>query len=195
MLKLKIFANEALQMPETICEGRTTVELLDPYLLQSPVVGGYKIIYGRLRRAARYTGIPMWGIQKNKALQSSAYLADALVRHGLGEWIEFNESEFNPATALSAVRNTHTAETRKQAHATRRETLALMSPEEKAAWGEAIREGHARKKKQLTEEEIEKLKQERRAKRLAKKLEKAIAEGRVPASADEVPDWFKFSKS
>ena len=195
MLKLKVCANEALQMPETICEGRTTIELLDPYLLQSPVVGGYKIIYGRLRRAARYTGVPMWGIQKNKALQSSAYLADAFVKHGLAEWVEFDEAAFNPATALSVVRNTHTEETRKKAHDTRRKTLAEQTPEERAAWGGAIKEGWARRKKQLTEEEIEKLKQERKAKRLAKKLEKAIAEGRAPASADEVPEWFKFSKS
>jgi hypothetical protein len=47
----------------------------------------------------------------------------------------------------------------------------------------------------MSEEERQKLKQERLEKRLAKKQAKAIAEGRVPANPAEVPDWFKFAKS
>ena len=47
----------------------------------------------------------MWGIIRNKALQSGAYLADQMVKIGMAEWIEFNEEQFNPQKAIGAMRN------------------------------------------------------------------------------------------
>ena len=105
MLKLKVYANENLQMPETELVGENMIEVLDPYLKQCPRTMQYSTPFGRLRRAARYAGIPMWGIMRNKALQSGAYLADQMVKMGMAEWIEFNEEQFNPQKAIGAMRN------------------------------------------------------------------------------------------
>ena len=188
MLKLKIYANEILQMPETVCEGANTMELIDPYLLQSPVVGHYKIIFGRCRRACRYLNIPLWGVQKGKALQSTAYLAMQLVQNGFAEWVEFNEDEFDPAKAAVAIR----MENSKNSH------LKPLSEQSLKQKSESMKRAWARRHAMLvemSEEERQKLKQERLEKRLAKKQAKAIAEGRVPADAAEVPDWFKFAKN
>lgn len=188
MLKLKIYTNEILQVPETVCEGINTMELIDPWLKSSPVVGKYKIIFGRCRRACRYLNIPLWGVQKGKALQSTAYLAMQLVQNGLAEWVEFNEDEFDPAKAAVAIR----LENSKNSH------LKPLSEQSLKQKSESMKRAWARRHAMLaemTEEEKEKLKQERLEKRLAKKLAKAIAEGRVPADAADVPDWFKFAKN
>lgn len=200
MLKLKIYANENLQIPETVMEADNTVDLIDPVLLESPATGHYKGIYGRLRRAARYTGLPMWGVLRNKAYQSSAFLVDQMVRNKLAEWIEFDAELFDPAKAILQKRKKQTADSMEKAHAKRRETIANMSAEDRARWGAAISAGWAkRREKKLAEmpvDEVEKLRlaEERKQKRLEKKLARQIASGRVPASAEEIPDWFKMPK-
>lgn len=200
MLKLKIYANENLQIPETVMEADNTVDLIDPVLQESPMTGHYKGIYGRLRRAARYTGLPMWGVLRNKAYQSSAFLVDQMVRNELAEWIEFNAELFSPAAAILRQRKKQTADSMGKAHAKRRETIANMSAEDRARWGAAISAGWAkRREKKLAEmpvDEVEKLRlaEERKQKRLEKKLARQIASGRVPASAEEIPEWFKMPK-
>lgn len=200
MLKLKIYANENLQIPETVMEADNTVDLIDPVLLESPMTGHYKGIYGRLRRAARYTGLPMWGVLRNKAYQSSAFLVDQMVKNGLAEWIEFDAELFNPANAVHRKRQKQMDNNQAKARIGRNEYLANMSDEEKASWGAAISAGWAKwREKKLVETplpEAEKLRlaEERKQKRLERKLARQIASGRVPASADEIPEWFKMPK-
>jgi hypothetical protein len=200
MLKLKIYANENLQTPEMVMEADNTVDLIDPVLLSSPMTGHYKGIYGRLRRAARYTGLPMWGVLRNKAYQSSAFLVDQMVRNGLAEWIEFDAELFNPAEALRRKQRKQIADNQAKVQAGRLKYFANMTDEDRARWGAAISAGHAKSRaKKLAEmpvDEVEKLRlaEERKQKRLEKKLARQIASGRVPASADEIPEWFKMPK-
>jgi hypothetical protein len=200
MLKLKIYANENLQIPETVMEADNTVDLIDPVLQESPLTGHYKGIYGRLRRAARYTGLPMWGVLRNKAYQSSAFLVDQMVRNELAEWIEFDAELFAPAKAILRKRKKQILDSREKSNAKRRETIANMSAEDRARWGAAISAGWAKRRaKKLAEmpvDEVEKLRlaEERKQKRLEKKLARQVASGRVPASSEEIPEWFKMPK-
>ena len=198
MLKLKIYANENLQIPERVMEADNTVDIIDPVLQESPMTGHYKGIYGRLRRAARYTGLPMWGVLRNKAYQSSAFLVDQMVRNELAEWIEFDAELFDPAKAILRKRKKQIFDNREKSNEKRRETIANMSAEDRARWGAAISAGWAKRRaKKLAEmpvDEVEKLRlaEERKQKRLEKKLARQIASGRVPASAEEIPEWFKM---
>lgn len=198
MLKLKIYANENLQIPETEMEADNTVDLIDPVLLESPATGHYKGIYGRLRRAARYTGLPMWGVLRNKAYQSSAFLVDQMVKNGLADWIEFDAELFDPANAVHRKRQKQMDNNQAKAQAGRLEYFATMTEDDRARWGAAVSAGHAKSRaKKLAEmpiDETEKLRlaEERKQKRLEKKLARQIASGRVPASAEEIPDWFKM---
>lgn len=200
MLKLKIYANENLQIPETVMEADNTVDLIDPVLQKSPITGHYKGIYGRLRRAARYTGLPMWGVLRNKAYQSSAFLVDQMVKNELAEWVEFDAELFDPAKAILRKRKKQILDSREKSNEKRRETIANMSAEDRARWGAAISAGWAKRRaKKLAEmpvDEVEKLRlaEERKQKRLEKKLARQIASGRVPASAEEIPEWFKMPK-
>ena len=208
MLKLKIYANENLQIPETVMEADNTVDLIDPVLLSSPMTGHYKGIYGRLRRAARYTGLPMWGVLRNKAYQSSAFLIDQMVKNGLAEWLEFDAELFNPAEAILRKRKKQIADSKEKACSRRREYFSNMTEEDRARWGAAVSAGWAKSRaKKLAEtaetaetetliDEAEKLRlaEERKQKRLERKLARQIASGRVPASAEEIPDWFKMPK-
>lgn len=199
MLKLKIYANEKLQIPETVMEADNTVDLIDPVLMESPMTGHYKGIYGRLRRAARYTGLPMWGVLRNKAYQSSAFLVDQMVKNGLAEWIEFNSELFDPANAVHRKRQKQMDNNQKKAQAGRLEYFAKMTEDDRARWGAAVSAGWAKSRaKKLAEpiDEAEKLRlaEERKQKRLERKLARQIASGRVPASAEEIPEWFKMPK-
>lgn len=197
MLKLKIYANENLQITETVMEADNTVDLIDPVLLGSPMTGHYKGIYGRLRRAARYTGLPMWGVLRNKAYQSSAYLIDQMVRNGLAAWLEFDADLFNPANALRRKQQKQIADNQAKAQAGRLEYFANMTDDDRARWGAAVSAGWAKRKAKklaepLSEAEKQRLAEERKQKRLERKLARQIASGRVPASAEEIPDWFKM---
>lgn len=150
MLKIKIYATDALQMPEVVLEGKNTIELLDQYMLDSPVIGQYKTIYGRQRRTARYLGIPLWGVVRDKRLQTNAYLTDQMVKLGLAEWIEFNEDEFDPRKAIAAMRakaNPHprTEEDKRRISAQQKARFAAMTPEEKAKHSELMRAGWRRR--------------------------------------------------
>ena len=179
-------------------EADNTVDIIDPVLQESPMTGHYKGIYGRLRRAARYTGLPMWGVLRNKAYQSSAFLVDQMVRNELAEWIEFDAELFDPAKAILRKRKKQIFDNREKSNEKRRETIANMSAEDRARWGAAISAGWAKRRaKKLAEmpvDEVEKLRlaEERKQKRLEKKLARQIASGRVPASAEEIPEWFKM---
>lgn len=184
MLKVKIYANEALQIPETVMEADNTVELIDPVLLSSPATGHYKGIYGRLRRAARYTGLPMWGVLRNKAYQSSAFLVDQMVKNGLAEWLEFDAELFNPANAVHRKRQKQMDNNQAKAQAGRLEYFATMTEDDRARWGAAISAGRAKSKAKKLAELAEKKEEKKQARR--------IASGRVPASADEIPEWFKM---
>ena len=243
MLQLKIYKNELLQMPETQLTGNNTMELMDPYLMQCPLTAKYQTIYGRLRRAARYAGIPMWGILRNKALQSSAFLADQMVKLGMAEWLEFDEDLFNPRSAIGKMRNSRLNRTPKteehleklrQSHAVMyqgmtEEDKAKRSAALKAGWERRRANPEATPKKPMSEEHrakcseatkrrfasmTEEEKAEYRAKlkagwarrreRLAAEAEakkqeehrqKLIAAGRLPASDDQIPDWFKMPKN
>jgi hypothetical protein len=198
MLKLKIYANENLQIPETVMEAENTVDLIDPVLLSSPMTGHYKGIYGRLRRAARYTGLPMWGVLRSKAFQSSAFLVDQMVKNGLAEWLIFDAELFDPVKAVRRKRQKQMDNNQAKARVGRNKYLANLTAEDREKLGAAISAGHAKRKaKKLTKmpiDEAEKLRlaEERKQKRLEKKLARQIASGRVPASADEIPDWFKM---
>jgi hypothetical protein len=190
MLKLKIYANENMQMPERICEADNTIKLLDPYLLESPMTNIYKGIYGRLRRAARYMGIPMWGVLRNKAFQSSAYLADQIVKLGLGEWLYFDSDLFDPKKAISRERGTHNPGGPLQESAKAKLSAAHklrcqnMTEEEKAERSRRYREGWRKRRERL---EAKKKAAEQNAYQ-----QKLIASGRAPASQDEIPEWFKM---
>lgn len=152
MLKLKVYANENLQMPEKILAGENMIEVLDPYLKESPRTKQYTTPFGRLRRAARYAGIPMWGILRNKALQSGAFLADQMVKVGMAEWVEFNEEQFNPQKAIGAMRNKRlntkprTAEHNAKLLQGQRAFHANVTEEKKAALNAAKRAGWAKRR-------------------------------------------------
>ena len=190
MLKIKIYANENMQMPERVLEADNTMALLDPYLLESPMTNIYKGTYGRLRRAARYMGIPMWGIMRNKAFQSSAYLADQIVKLGLGEWIYFDSDLFDPKKAISRERASHdtkylmTENTRAKLSAVHKLRCQNMTEEEKAERSRRYKEGWRKRRERL---EAEKKAAEQNAYQ-----QKLIASGRAPASPDEIPEWFKM---
>lgn len=245
MLRLKIYKNELLQMPETELAGENTTELLDPYLTQCQLTKQYKTIYGRLRRAARYAGIPMWGILRNKALQSSAFLADQMVKLGMAEWLEFNEDQFNPRKAIGHMRNQRlnqepkteehleklrqshavmyqnmteeqkakrnaalkagwerrranpdapkivkqpmTEEHRVNLKAAKQKQFATMTEEQKAERSAALKAGWAKRRERLAAEAEAKKQEEYR--------QKLIAAGRLPASDDQIPAWFKMPEN
>jgi hypothetical protein len=244
MLRLKIYKNELLLMPEVELTGNNTMELMDPYLRQCPLTAKYQTIYGRLRRAARYAGIPMWGILRNKAMQSSAFLVDQMVKLGMAEWLEFNEEEFNPRTAIGKMRNTRlnqhpkteehleklrqshavmyknmteeqkekrsaalkagwakrrenpnsppikkeiTPEHRANIKAAKQKQFAEMTEEQKAERSAALKAGWAKRRERLAAEAEAKKQEEYR--------QKLIAAGRLPASDDQIPAWFKMPEN
>lgn len=184
MLKLKVYANENLQMPEKILTGVNTVELLDPYLIESPVTGKYTTLYGRYRRTARYTGVPLWGIERGKSLQNCAFIIDNWVKLGLAEWMEFHEEEFNPRKAIIAIRSVRLNQgPRTEAHAKAisvalKKKIEEMTEEQKAEWNAAKSEGwKKRKEKQAAD----------------KKTQRKIDSGRLPKPGEILPDWMKLA--
>lgn len=185
MLKLKVKASEKLQMPESVLTGKNTTELLDPYLIASPVAGKYTTLYGRYRRTARYTDVPLWGIERGKSLQNCAFIIDNWVKLGLAEWIEFHEDEFDPRKAIIAIRSVRLNRgPRTEAHskaisAAMKKKFEEMSEEEKLAWNAAKSAGWKKKKEKES---------------LDKKTQRKINSGRVIQQGDVIPEWMNLSE-
>ena len=188
MLKIKIKAQPALEMPETILEAEDTLKLLEPYLAQANVKK-YKTIYGRLRRAAMAIGVPVWGILRNKAYQSSAFLCDQMVQLGLAEWIIYNSDDFNPKNALNKKRSLNlgdrkkSEEFRKNLSENKKKFYANMSEERRLAFSQKMREVA-----------IERIKKKAAEKAETKKEKAKKAAGKLPPSQEAIPDWFIMPK-
>ena len=188
MLKLKVYANENLQMPEKVLTGVNTVELLDPYLIESPVTGKYTTLYGRYRRTARYTGVPLWGIERGKSLQNCAFIIDNWVKLGLAEWMVFIEEEFDPRKAICKIRSDilkkqkpKTLEHIANATAGLRKFHATVSAERKAEINAAKREGWKKRRERLAAADVD------------KKTQRKIDSGRLPKPGEILPDWMKLA--
>lgn len=182
MLRLKIYANEKLEMPEMILEGINTIKLMTPYFMASPKTNKYTTAYGRVRRAARYAGLPMWGIINGKNAQNCAFFADQMVKENLAEWLEWHEEEFNPQKATSAERARHVPKGRnvdrnKKTSIAMKKVFQNISPERKAEWNAAKREGWRKRKERIEEE---------------KKNQRKIDSGRLPKPGEIIPDWMKM---
>ena len=146
MLRLKIMKNEILQTAEMTVEGVNAMEILTPWLNSSPVLAQYITFYGKMRRAARYTGIPVAGIPNNKRMQGAVYLIDRMTKTGMAMWLEYDEDMLDIRKSIGAMRGKNagqnlSAETLvrrgdaiAEGHARRRERLAQMSAEERAEY-------------------------------------------------------------
>lgn len=184
MLKIKIKEQPALGMPETILEAENTLKLLEPYLEQANVKT-YKTIYGRLRRAAMAMGVPVWGILRNKAFQSSAFLCDQMVQLGLAEWIIFNSEDFDPRVAKSKYRSANLGDREKPEDFRQKQSeikknyYATLPQEMRTEFNQRMRDGWARRRERLAQEKENKNKK---------------AAGKLPPSPDAVPDWFVMPK-
>ena len=180
MLRIKFFENPKLGAPELEIAGENTLEIADKYLLQTAAVGHYKSNWGRMNRTMMILKLPKWGIIKNKAMLSSAFFCDSLVKNGLAEWIEFSEEEFNPKNAVAKIRIRNgtkiTEESLRKRSESKKANYAAKPEEEKARIRANIRAGLLKGRAAAREEKL-------RARR--------IARGDLPASQAEIPDWFE----
>ena len=136
MLKLKIYPNENLNIPEMELQADDVIELLKPYLDKIHVELKKDVIEDTLTRK-RFIKIGV-NVKEHYKYQKKYYnycfLAKYLVENNQAEWLEYDADLLDPQKALGALRRKMTPKgvyIKEKISAGRKAFLASLTPEEK----------------------------------------------------------------
>ena len=141
MLKIKIYANSELNLPEIELSGNNAKELLYPYLELVPLTKDCITDDAKLKNRLVTLGLDVKNYYKrNNTYFNTSCLAIYLVQTNKAIWLEYNADELNPKLAANQVRanNVQNKEVAKKREASRkkqgqtmRDKFANMTAEEK----------------------------------------------------------------
>lgn len=129
MLKLKVFANKELNLPEMILEGNNSIELLDFYINNVPA--GKKNLKSKVAYVDDKLQMLRLDIKKyntSSLFKKYAILACFLVQNNMATWLEYDIDLLDPKKAANKMRFKNVAEKRTKII---KEKYANMTPAEK----------------------------------------------------------------
>lgn len=135
MLKLKIYPNDNLNIPEMELQADDVVELLNPFLDKIQVDVAKQITAETMLRK-RFIKLGV-NVKENFKYQKKYYnycfLAKYLVENNLATWLEYDEDSLDPKKAARLYKNKFiiSRKTKEKRIAGRKQFLANLTPEEK----------------------------------------------------------------
>ena len=137
MLKIKIYANSELNLPEMELFGNNAKELLGPYLELVPLTKDCITDDAKLKNRLVTLGLDVKNYYKrNNTYFNTSCLAVYLVQTNKAIWLEYNADELNPKLAAKSVRlenvkKTKSTEAIEKQKQTMKNKYANMTTEEK----------------------------------------------------------------
>lgn len=134
MLKIKIYANSELNLPEIELSGNNAKELLEPYLELVPLTKDCITDDAKLRNRLVTLGLDVKNYYKrNNTYFNTSCLAVYLVQTNKAIWLEYNADELNPKLAANKIRanNINNEKARAKQKQVIQNKFANMTAEEK----------------------------------------------------------------